>query len=138
MKNDRDFLIITNNPLAAKCMAGRFEMRLYEELSYREILVVVRDLIYAGHKLYTHPLAGSVKPNETPYRSVVVSRDPGKLDFDDVQIISNAIERFDIFTPRHIVMTEKLHNDFQLIDYTLLAGAVDFDAVAGLSRIKDK
>ena len=63
--NPRDFLILTNNPLVVSCMEGKglWTIEYHEGLSYREVLVLVRDKVYAGHTLYTHPLAGSVKPN---------------------------------------------------------------------------
>ena len=76
IKSERDFLILTNNPLVFTCMSDRFRIVFSPELTYREILVKARDLVYIGHTLYTHPLSGSVKPNETPYKSVVVSRVP--------------------------------------------------------------
>ena len=61
MKNARDFLIVTNNPLLAQCMGDCYELSFFPDCSYREILVKVRDLVYVGHTLYTHPLSGSVK-----------------------------------------------------------------------------
>jgi hypothetical protein len=134
MKSSHDYLIVTNNPLVARCMGGAYQIQFFEGLSYREILVKVRDLVYAGHTLYTHPLAGSVKPNETPYRSVLISLTPHTMAFDQAEMISNSIEAFDKFTPRNRTLSEKVLRDFQLIDYTLLAGALDFDAAAGLSK----
>ena len=96
MKPGHRFLIVTNNPLVRDCLSDWYQID-YQEISFREILVKVRDLVYMGHELYTHPIAGSVKPNETPYKSIVI--------------------------------------DFQLIDYTLLCGALDVDAIAGLSKV---
>lgn len=136
MKNERDFLIVTNNPLVTKCMGDSREIRFFPDATYREILVKVRDMVYAGHTLYTHPLSGSVKPNETPYKSVVVSKVPHKFEEDQAEIIANAVTAFDKFTPRDRVLTEQMIEDFQLIDYTLLSGAIDFDAVAGLSKLQ--
>ena len=75
MESKRTFMIVTNNPLVAECVPADYAVN-FENITYREILVKVRDLVYAGHRLYTHPLSGSVKPNETPYKSVVVSRLP--------------------------------------------------------------
>lgn len=134
MKSSHDYLIVTNNPLVARCMGGAYQIQFFEGLSYREILVKVRDLVYAGHTLYTHPLAGSVKPNETPYRSVLVSRTAHTMAPEQAEIMSNAVVAYDKFTPRDRVLTDKMRFDFQLIDYTLLAGALDFDAAAGLSK----
>ena len=65
------YLIVTNNPMAAKEFAGQGEVRLYPEDTYREILVRARDLVYIGHRLCNHPLYGSLRPHETPYRTVV-------------------------------------------------------------------
>ena len=67
------YLIVTNNPMAAKEFAGQGEVRLYPEDTYREILVRARDLVYIGHRLCNHPLYGSLRPHETPYRTVVLS-----------------------------------------------------------------
>ena len=49
------YLIVTNNPMAAKEFAGQGEVRLYPEDTYREILVRARDLVYIGHRLRNHP-----------------------------------------------------------------------------------
>lgn len=136
MKNGHDFLILTNNPLAARCLGEYYRVELLEDASYRDILVRVRDLVYASHTLYTHPLSGSVKPNETPYKSVVVSKVPHAFSAAEAEIIASCIEAFDKFKPRNIVLTENILRDFQLIDYTLLCGAIDFDAAAGLGKIK--
>ena len=60
----RDYLILTNNPLVVACMEGKIlgTIEYHDKMNYREMLVLVRDKVYAGHTLYTHPLAGSVKP----------------------------------------------------------------------------
>lgn len=117
-----------------KCIGNRYEVLLLEELSLREILVRARDMVYAGHTLFTHPLAGSVKPNETVYKSVVLSREPGQMQPDQAEIIASSIETFDKFKPRNRELSQKVREDFQLIDYTLLCGALNIDAVAGLSN----
>ena len=70
------YLIVTNNPMAAKEFAGQGEVRLYPEDTYREILVRARDLVYIGHRLCNHPLYGSLRPHEPPYRTVVLSDRP--------------------------------------------------------------
>jgi hypothetical protein len=135
MRDGQDFLIITNNPLAVACMKEYYEMDFLPEGTYRDVLVKARDRVYAGYTLYTHPLSGSVKPNETPYKSIVVSKKKHEFSMDQAEIMSNAMTTFDKFAPRNRVLSEKVLKDFQLIDYTLLAGALDFDAEAGLSKI---
>lgn len=119
-----------------QCMEGRghYTIRFEPERSFREILVEARDLVYAGHTLYTHPLAGSVKPNETPYKSLIVSMEPHGFDEQHAELMANAIAVFDKFKPIVRELPERVLRDFQLIDYTLLCGAIGFDAAAGLSK----
>ena len=128
--NPRDYLILTNNPLVQARMEGQgpYTLRFQPEKSFRDILVQARDLVYAGHTLYTHPLAGSVKPNETPYKSLVVSLVPHGFDQDHGELIANAIAVFDKFPPLKRTYSESVLKDFQLIDYTLLAGAIGPDS----------
>lgn len=132
--NPRDYLILTNNPLVPSRMErrGTWTIRFRPDKTFREILVEARDLIYIGHILYTHPLAGSVKPNETPYKSIIVSTVPHEFDAQHAELMSNAIAVFDKFRPIPRNLGEQVLRDFQLIDYTLLSGAVGFDAGAGL------
>ena len=84
------FMIITNNTLVKEKFGADYQVE-YADLSFEDTLKKVRDKIYLGHKLLTHPLSGSVKPNETPYKSVMISKEPGKLDEESMEIIENAI-----------------------------------------------
>lgn len=140
MGSERDYLILTNNPLVYSCMEGKgkYTIRFMPEKSFREILVLARDMVYEGHTLYTHPLAGSVKPNETPYKSIIVSVTPHGFDSQQGEIMANAIAVYDKFTPIGWDLNQRILADFQLIDYTLLAGSIHFDAVAGISNQTSK
>lgn len=66
-------IVITNNPLTKSSLDGRFDV-IYKEVDLVDVLIVVRDYIHKGHKLLTHPLMGSIKPNQTPYKSVAISK----------------------------------------------------------------
>ena len=134
MESILEYRIITNNPLVKRCVPQKYCVEFHEGIGYRDVLVLVRDLVYAGHRLYTHPLAGSVKPNDTPYKSIVVSRLPKKMEHDEAMLISGSIETFDKFKPIGWQLAERHLRDFQLIDYTLLCGALQIDALAGLSN----
>ena len=135
MESVREYRIITNNPLVKSCFPQEYQLDFFPEKGYRDILITVRDLVYAGHRLYTHPLAGSVKPNETPYKSIVVTKKKVGFNMDHAGLCSGALTVFDKFTPIGWTLPERILQDFQLIDYTLLAGALDFDAAAGLSKL---
>lgn len=133
MKSGLGIQIITNNPLVVRCLSDYYQIE-YCDISFREILVKVRDMVYAGYELHTHPIAGSVKPNETPYKSIVVSKVKKGFNMEHAELCANAIITFDKFTPIVRELPQRILDDFQLIDYTLLAGALDFDALAGLSK----
>ena len=132
MESKRRLRIITNNPLVKACLPTDYWVD-FEHITYRQVLVKTRDFVYAGYRLYTHPLSGSVKPNETPYKSVVISRSPSNMEPEEAMIISSSIETFDKFPPCKRELSESVLKDFQLIDYTLLCGAIGLDATAGLS-----
>ena len=104
------------------------------ERKFRDILVKVRDMVYNGYELFTHPMAGSVKPNETMYKSIVVGTDQKGTDIDHCKLMMNALITCDKFKPTGVQYSDYHYKDFQLIDYTLLCGALDFDAIAGLSK----
>lgn len=112
--------LITNNP--------KFKIENYPgieieflDIPYRNILQKVRDYIHENWELLSHPLYGSVKPNETIYRSIVLKKGE-KLDINSEILISNAITTFEKFrgnkkTPN---WTECVKDDFSTIDYDLI------------------
>lgn len=135
MENKKAYLILTNNPLTKECIPPEYCIEFHDAAA-RDILIAVRDRIFLGHRLYTHPLSGSVKPNESPYKSIVISRSPGRMEPEEAEIISDSIAVFDKFPPCRKVLSEQVKQDFQLIDYSLLCSGLDLDAAAGLSRRK--
>lgn len=123
--------IITNNP-DVKSKYENEHTVIFVDGGYKDVLLKVRDLVHEGYVLLTHPLMGSVKPNETPYRSVAVSdQKSGKVDTDSVILISEGIETYDKFAlftrfDRGVNTPQKLLQDFRLIDLTLISSAVDY------------
>ena len=113
------YMVITNNPLVRSRLDDAHEV-IYLELSYEELLKVVRDRIYEGHSLLTHPLSGSVKPKETPYKSVLISERKEKVDGESVRLIENAILVCQKFQDKSKYYKEEVYKDFQLVDWTLL------------------
>ena len=92
------------------------------------VLLTVRDLCHCGHRLLSHPLSGSVKPNETPYKSILVSETASGTDVESVQLIEEAIEVMNRFGPIRRKWHEKELHDFQLVDESLIADAADASA----------
>ncbi len=134
MKLPHRIRIITNNPLVNTVLSEWYKVEFYEDASYRDILVMVRDMVYNGYELKTHPMAGSVKPNETMYKSIVVGTDLIGTNLEHCNLMMNALITCDKFKPLGVQYSDYHIRDFQLIDYTLLCGALDVDAIAGLSK----
>lgn len=119
----KEYIIITNNPLVFEKLADNRTV-LYKELSYEEILMEVRNEVHKGHMLLSHPLSGSVKPNETPYKSVMVDKKQSAVDQRSVSIIEGAIQACGKFQFKSDKYKPEVYEDFQLIDYTLLESAL--------------
>jgi len=116
-----DKIIITNNPLIHEKFASLYNVELHNK-NYIEILEIVRDRIHMGHELLSHPLAGSVKPNETPYRTIIISREKKQLDLNSLNIIESAIattRKFLSNRPTPNWNDTALH-DFQVVDLSLI------------------
>jgi len=122
----KNIVLVTNNEAVQGKYGDRLHVEYLPNASYVETLEVVRDRIHAGHKLLTHPLSGSVKPNETPYKTVVLTAAPQALDFDGVKIIEESIASAQKFISgrRTPIWTEKVKADFRLVDCTIITTAI--------------
>lgn len=117
-------LIVSNDPLVRERCPEGVALRFVEG-SHRDVLVTVRDLCQSGHCLLSHPLAGSVKPNETPYRSVLLSSDAPGVDPVSVELSGQAVLTAEKFGPVRRSWREKELADFRLIDLTLIESALE-------------
>ncbi|NMB06847.1 MAG: GrdX protein [Tissierellia bacterium] len=123
MKN----ILITNNKYVYEKYKDEFEIVYDEKFTYLDVLEYVRNKVHNGHELLTHPLSGSVKPNETPIKSVIISEKKEVLDFNSLKIIEDSISTFKKF--RTIKPTpdwpESILDDFMVIDLSLIQNAID-------------
>ncbi len=119
----KKYIIITNNPLVPKKL-GSTDAVVYKEISYEDVLKDVRDRVHEGHRLLSHPLSGSVKPNETPYKSVMISTGKGEIDEGSLAIIENAIQACGKFAFKSDKYKPEVYGDFQAVDWSLLEGAL--------------
>ncbi len=119
---NKDVVIVTNNPLVLKEMEHRYSI-IYKETTFDGILEQIRDLIHKGYRLLTHPLSGSVKPGETPYKSVLMSRGE-RLDMTSLTLIEDAIRTGRKFEDKSEKYSGKTLDDLKLIDMDLLKGAI--------------
>ncbi|MFN2341490.1 MAG: GrdX family protein [Halanaerobium sp.] len=119
MKNK---VIITNNP-KIKEEIQNLKIDFVDNLS--DVYSKSRDLVHQNWKLISHPLAGSVKPAQNPYRSVILAS-ANQLDFYSLNTIENAIQKLNQFNKNHKKReySQKIKEDYQFIDLTLINSAL--------------
>ncbi len=124
---DRDNIIVTNNKLVYEKYKDVHNVEYYGDYTYMDILKYIRDKVHAGHKLITHPLSGSIKPNETPYKSVVISKKKEYLDYDSLKLIEESIATANKFISNKPTPTwpEKVLDDFRVVDLSLIENAIN-------------
>jgi hypothetical protein len=121
----KNIQIITNNVSICDLFNKNIYVT-YVDGGYLDVLYEVRDRIHTGSILISHPLMGSIKPNETPYRSIVLENRTGPLDYQSLSIIESSIENCkkllkDRTTPD---WTDKVLADFRFLDMKLLESAL--------------
>lgn len=120
-------MILTNNSEVAKDFEKNNQMEYLEEKAYLDVLCLARDLIHKNYTLLTHPLSGSIKPNETPFKSLALSAEPKEFDMQSLEIIENAIATTEKLLKDSKVREwpERILGDFKLIDYNLIKSGIE-------------
>ena len=116
-------VIITNNPYVKDKLGESYPV-IFKDMTYRDLLTDVRDRIHEGAVLMTHPLYGSVKPGETPYRSLIVKEKKGPVDGRSLSLIEAAIAACGKFADRTEIFRPDTLRDFQFVDYSLLMSGI--------------
>lgn len=119
-------IIVTNNPLVAKITYEDYEIK-FVETDFLGVLKEVRDMVHQNHEILTHPLSSSLKPNETPYKSVILLNEKfNNMDFESLGVIESSIETTIKFLK--IKTIKNWHpsalEDFQVVDLSLIENAI--------------
>lgn len=120
-------VIITNNPYVYEKYKDKREVLFKEDFDYMDILEFVRNRVHEGYELLTHPLSGSVKPNETPYKTIIMSNKKGQLDSSGLSIVEESILTTKKFMTNKPTpdWTEAVLDDFRVIDLSLIENTID-------------
>lgn len=124
-------MVVTNNPMVRDHLPADDLTLQWVEGEYEEVLKVVRNRIHQGYQLLTHPLAGSVKPYETPYRTVLLSSTASELHLPSLGVLEQAFTLLASFKGKdgslHSLRTYREEHlpDLQLVDYELLKNAIN-------------
>ena len=133
------FQILTNNPLVAENYSERFPVQFFPDGSDRDVLLRARDLVHNGHRILTAPLSGSVKPWETPYRSIMVtSAHDDAVDAFSLDIMERALAIISHSKRGPETIAESILHDFQIIDLSLIDSALPSAEAIGVYRIPGK
>jgi hypothetical protein len=118
------FRIITNNPLVNQEYSELFPVDFHEDATFLETLEFVRSKVHLGYEILTHPLTGSIKPGETPFKSIIIADVTSSLNFDSLKLIEDSI-----MTTRKFALkrkwTEKIIEDFKLIDCDIITSGIE-------------
>lgn len=122
---DNCLRILTNNSLVKEKYCKNLDITFLGG-QYIDVLKSARDMVHKGAKLITHPLMGSVKPNETPFRSIIISEGIN-LDIESLTIIESSIAVTEKFQRDNKVpiWNEKVMDDFRFVDLKLIESALE-------------
>ncbi len=119
MKGGELIVVVTNNPLLKD-----EENVLFVEGTFKDVLVKVRDMVYSGNKLITHPLFASSRMNFSPFRTVLVGDKPDRVSPEECQIIEDSIILYDNLTARRRRQPEH-DDDYADMDLRLYEAALE-------------
>lgn len=114
-------IIVTNNDRVFQKYKNQLDVIFLD--TYEEVLIKVRDCIYEDYILLTHPQASSLKPNQTPYRSVVIYPKGKDDNVSHIIMIENCINTFKQWqeiSPTPTNYEAKVANDFKTIDLSVI------------------
>lgn len=125
----KTLLLVTNNGKALEAYGAHSEIDVdyREERSYLDVLIRARDLVHKGWHLMSHPQASNLKPNQSPYKTVLLSNGREIQAFaEDVEMIEAGIAAFHKFTGGMIPpkWSQKALRDFQTIDLSVVESAL--------------
>lgn len=113
------YLIVTNNP----SVTAKQDQLLFMESSVETTLIKVRDLVYEGYELISHPLAASLRMLFSPFRSVILGKKLEKVDWLSAITIEDSIAKY----KRHTGLRKNnpAHDaDYKMLDRILLETAL--------------
>jgi hypothetical protein len=115
---------LTNNPIMLNDIYGEVE---YSDISILELFYKVEGEVLKGFKLLSHPLTGSIRPDITPYKTVILSAESGPIDKESLSIIQKSIDYTYKLVSSHEPpdWDENEKIDFQFVDRSIINYALE-------------
>ena len=121
----KEACIITNNDYVFEKYKSLTNVILLK--SYEEVLLKTRDYVYDKHILLTHPQASSLKPNQTPFRSIIVYPKGEEDNLESVMMIDKCIQvyrEWQEISPSPKSYALKVEHDFKTIDLSIIENVI--------------
>lgn len=114
------FKVLTNNPRAREWWS-RSESNnmhvLWLDGDLPAVYTAARDLVHIGWRLVNHPLSSSIKPNQSPYKTLILAKE-SSVDCQSLMAVEAAIaavKKFGVYSGTSSDVLE----DLQLVDLDL-------------------
>lgn len=123
------FRCISNNPML---LGKGFSTLEFQNTDVLGLFRLVADEILKGYSLITHPLTSSVRPDITPYKTILLSAEAKNVDKESVILIEKAVRYAeDLYKIRKEPIYTKwdleAQKDFQLIDLSIVETALEVE-----------
>lgn len=128
-------ILISNNPLVWRTYPETIQV----QGSFKEVLLRARDQVHRGQRLLTHPLTGSLKPNQTPYKSILLTENTGvkTVDLVSLQLIEKSLATVEKLGLVRMPLPDRILADYQAIDLSFVEAAWDSLRPLGVNTAKN-
>lgn len=122
--------MVSNNPKAFEAYKDDpfVEVDYLEGGSYEDVVTRVRDRVFAGWHLLTHPQASNLRPCQSPYKTILISDKIRVNPFQlDVEYVTGMMESF----RKHMegrqapIWSERILPDFMTVDLDVVESALN-------------
>lgn len=125
-------IVVSNNPLMKDV-----DDVLFVEGSFHDVLVKVRDMVFEGYELVTHPLFASIGMMWSPFRSVILGERRDKSTEFELRTVEDALRSYDQVTEGRVHFPEH-DRDYAWMDRSLYYSALEelgmLDKVGALQK----
>lgn len=120
-----EFIIVTNNNKVFNFYKETNEVFYFQKMDYVDLLNVVREKIYQGHKLLSDPIMYNLENTDNPYKSIALSTTVAK-DEEQEKLIDNVINiAKKIPNRKHFVDFDDITlEEFRFVDLNLLSDGI--------------
>lgn len=120
-----EFVIVTNNNKVFNFYKETNEVFYFQKMDFIDLLNVVKEKIYEGHKLLSDPIMYNLENTDNPYKSIALSAKCGE-DENQKELIDNVINiAKKIPARKHFSDFEDITlEEFRFIDLNLLSDGI--------------